>query len=58
LSADVAVHSSTKYIGGHADILGGGVIVGRKKQMSGFGGMISFGIKGGIEAGRKLMNRV
>jgi methionine-gamma-lyase len=29
-----------------------------KKQMSGFGGMISFGIKGGIEAGRKLMNRV
>jgi methionine-gamma-lyase len=29
-----------------------------KKQMSGFGGMISFGIKGGIEAGRKLLNRV
>lgn len=29
-----------------------------KKQMSHFGGMISFGIKGGIEAGRKLMNRV
>jgi methionine-gamma-lyase len=57
LSADVAVHSSTKYIGGHADLLGG-VIVGRKKQMSGFGGMISFGIKDGIEAGRKLMNRV
>jgi len=46
LSADAAVHSSTKYIGGHADILGG-VITGRKKQMSGFGGMISFGIKGG-----------
>ena len=57
LSADVAVHSSTKYIGGHADLLGG-VIAGRKKQMSGFGGMITFGIKGGIEAGRKLMNRV
>lgn len=131
LGADVVVHSSTKYIGGHADLLGG-VIVSRKefindmtpfvnttgatmgpheawlctrglktlhlrmekhasnamqvaqfleahpkiewvrypglpshpqheiakKQMSGFGGMISFGIKGGIEAGRKLLNRV
>ncbi len=131
LGADVVVHSGTKYIGGHADILGG-VVVGRKefvesmipvvnytggtmgtheawlcirgsktlhlrmekhasnamkvaefleahpeiewvrypglpshpqyeiakKQMSGFGGMISFGIKGGIEAGRKLMNSV
>lgn len=29
-----------------------------KKQMSGFGGMLSFEIKGGIEAGRKLMNSV
>jgi methionine-gamma-lyase len=131
LGADVVVHSCTKYIGGHADLLGG-VVVGRKefvgsmkpvvdytggtmglheawlcirglktlhlrmgkhasnamkvaefleahpkidwvrypglpshpqyeiakKQMSGFGGMISFGIKGGIEAGRKLMNCV
>lgn len=131
LGADVVVHSSTKYIGGHADLLGG-VVAGRrdfvksmksvvntigatmgpheawlcirglktlhlrmekhaanamevaqfleahskiewvrypglpshpqheiaKKQMSGFGGMVSFGIKGGIEAGRKLMNRV
>jgi methionine-gamma-lyase len=131
LGADAVVHSCTKYIGGHADLLGG-VVVGRKefvesmrpvvnytggtmgpheallcirglktlhlrmekhasnamkvaefleahpeiewvrypglpshpqyeiakKQMSGFGGMLSFGIKGGIEAGRKLMNRV
>ena len=131
LGADAVVHSCTKYIGGHADLLGG-VVVGRKefvksmmpvvndtggtmgpheawlcirglktlhlrmdkhasnamkvaefldahpdiewvrypglsshpqyeiakKQMSGFGGIISFGIKGGIEAGRKLMNRV
>ncbi len=131
LGADAVVHSSTKYIGGHADLLGG-VVVGSKefiksmesivnttgatmgpleawlcirglktlhlrmekhacnamavaqfleahpkiewvrypgltshpqheiakKQMSGFGGMISFGIKGGIEAGRKLMNNV
>jgi methionine-gamma-lyase len=29
-----------------------------KKQMSGFSGMVSFGVKGGIDAGRKLMNRV
>ena len=57
MSVDIAVHGSTKYIGGHADLLGG-VIVGRKKQMSGFGSTISFGIKSGIEAGRKLMNRV
>ena len=131
LGADVVVHSCTKYIGGHADLLGG-VVVGNKdfvksmtsvvnctggimgpheawlcirglktlhlrmekhasnamevaefleahpkigwvrypglpshpqydiaqKQMTGFGGMISFGIKGGIEAGQKLMNSV
>ena len=129
LGADVVVHSCTKYIGGHADLLGG-VVVGTKdfiksmtsvvnstggtmgpleawlcirglktlhlrmerhasngmkvaefleahpkigwvrypglpshpqydvakKQMSGFSGMISFGIKGGIEAGQKFMN--
>lgn len=29
-----------------------------KKQMSGFGSMISFELKGGLEAGRKLMNSV
>lgn len=29
-----------------------------KKQMSGFGSMISFGVKGGLEAGRKLMDNV
>jgi len=29
-----------------------------RKQMSGSGGMISFGLKGGVEAGRKLMNAV
>ncbi len=29
-----------------------------KKQMSGFSGMLSFGIKGGIEAGRRLMDGV
>jgi methionine-gamma-lyase len=29
-----------------------------KKQMSGFGAMISFEVKGGMDAGRKLMDRV
>jgi len=29
-----------------------------KKQMSGFGGMLSFEIKGGIDSGRRLMNGV
>ena len=131
LGADVVVHSCTKYIGGHADLLGG-VVVGKKdfiesmtsvvnytggtmgpleawlcirglktlhlrmekhasngmkvaefleahpkigwvrypglpthpqydiakKQMSGYSGMIAFGIKGGIEGGQKLMNSV
>jgi methionine-gamma-lyase len=29
-----------------------------RKQMSGYGGMMSFELKGGIEAGRRLMDRV
>jgi methionine-gamma-lyase len=29
-----------------------------KKQMRGFGGMLSFEVKGGVEAGRKIMGRV
>ncbi|MFB3764772.1 MAG: PLP-dependent aspartate aminotransferase family protein [Methanotrichaceae archaeon] len=29
-----------------------------KRQMSGFGGMLSFEVKGGVEAGRRLMNCV
>jgi methionine-gamma-lyase len=29
-----------------------------KKQMSSFGGMVSFELKGGLEAGKNLMNRV
>jgi len=131
LGADVSLSSCTKYIGGHADLLGG-IVVGKrdfmknlakvvgytggimglheawlcirglktlhirmerhaenalkvanfleshpavewvrypglpshpqhevaKKQMSGYGGMLSFGIKGGIAAGSKLMNSV
>ena len=131
LGADAVLHSCTKYIGGHADLLGG-VVIGTndfirqmapvindtgptmgpheawlcirglktlhlrmekhasnalqvaefleshdkiswvrypglpshpqhsiaKKQMSGFSGMLSFGIAGGFQAGRKLMNNV
>ncbi len=29
-----------------------------KQQMRGFGGIVSFEVKGGLEAGRKLMNSV
>jgi methionine-gamma-lyase len=29
-----------------------------KQQMSGFGGIVSFEVKGGLEAGRRLMNSV
>lgn len=129
LGADAVLHSCTKYLGGHADLLGGVVVGSREfikslkpvvnitgptmapheawlcirglktlhlrmekhannalevarfleahrkitwvrypgltshpqheiaqKQMSGFGGMLSFGVAGGIEAGRNLMN--
>lgn len=131
LGADISLSSCTKYIGGHADLLGGIVVCSKdfmkslskivgytggimglheawlcirglktlhirmerhaenavkvanflelhpgvewvrypgleshpqyeiaKKQMSGYGGMLSFGVKGGIEAGSKLMNSV
>jgi methionine-gamma-lyase len=131
MGMDVSIHSLTKYLGGHSDLIGG-IIVGRKpflkaldsvlrntggtlapfdawltlrgiktlplrmekhnenamrvaefleshpkvkkvhypglkshpqhelarKQMSGFGGMISFELKGGLENGVKLMNSV
>lgn len=133
LGADVVVHSATKYINGHGDIIGGVVVSDKdtiadirmrgikdmtgacpspfncwlalrgvktlgvrmrkhcenaqivaeflenhpmvekvnypglksfeyyelaKKQMKGFGGMISFEVKGGIDAGRWIMNHV
>lgn len=133
LGADVVVHSATKYINGHGDIIGGVVVSDKdtitdirmrgikdmtgacpspfncwlalrgvktlgvrmrkhcenaqkvaefleqhpmvekvnypglrsfkyyelaKKQMKGFGGMLSFEVKGGIDAGRWLMNHV
>ena len=40
---DVVVHSLTKFLNGHADVVGG---------------MISFGLRGGLEAGRRMMNAV
>ncbi|MGZ3726097.1 MAG: cystathionine gamma-synthase [Pseudobdellovibrio sp.] len=132
LGADIVVHSATKYIGGHSDVVGGAVVVNdqklaekiaflsnsmggvqgafdsylalrslktlpirmkahaenamkvaeylekhslvekvvypglkshphydlAKKQMSGFGGMITFFIKGGMEASRKFLESV
>jgi methionine-gamma-lyase len=131
MGIDVSIHSMTKYLGGHSDLIGG-IIIGRrslfkaldnvirntggtlgpfdawlalrgiktlplrmkkhdenamkvaefleahrkvekvhypglkshpqhelaKKQMSGFGGMISFELKGGVQEGIKLMNSV
>lgn len=131
LGADVVVHSLTKYLSGHSDVVGGVVIGSRsfvqrmdpilkntgatlgpfeawltlrgvktlhvrmekhsenamkvaeflesqpkvekvyypglkshpqhelaRRQMSGYGGVLSFEVKGGLEAGRKLMNSV
>lgn len=132
LGADVALHSTTKYVGGHSDVVGGAVVVKNqelaeryqfltnslggiaapfdsymamrslktlplrmeahqknamaiakmlsehknvekvvypglethpqhqlaKKQMSGFGGMITFFVKGGLESARKVLETV
>ena len=38
LGADVVVHSTTKYLGGHSDVLGGAVIVKDDTLVSGAGG--------------------
>jgi cystathionine gamma-synthase len=35
LGADVVVHSTTKYLGGHSDVLGGAVIVGAGVEVGG-----------------------
>jgi methionine-gamma-lyase len=131
LGADVSIHSLTKYLSGHSDVIGGAIITSKtimelidpifkntgatlgpfdswltlrgiktlavrldrqnknalkiakflethpkvervyypglqshpqhklaKKQMTGFGGVLSFDLKGGLEAGKKLMNSV
>ncbi len=131
LGADIVVHSATKYLGGHSDVIGGTLVVNRddlferlaflqnavggvpgpmdawlvlrglktlavrmrehdrnarevaaflvdhpkvarvlypglpnhpqrdlaRRQMSGFGGMISFEVKGGLEAARRVVER-
>jgi len=125
LGADIVVHSATKYLGGHSDLVGGTVVVSRAdlferlaflqnaiggvpgpmdawlvlrglktlavrmrehdhnagqvagflarvyypglpnhpqrdlagRQMSGFGGMISFEVKGGLEPARRVVER-
>ena len=131
LGADIAVHSATKYLGGHSDVIGGALVVNRddlferlaflqnavggvpgpmdawlvlrglktlairmrehdhnarqvaaflidhprvarvfypglpnhpqrelaRRQMSGFGGMISFEVKGGLEPARRVVER-
>jgi len=32
LGADIVVHSTTKYLGGHSDVIGGAVVTSRKKE--------------------------
>lgn len=36
LGADIAVHSTTKYVGGHSDVVGGAVVVAREVTVPGF----------------------
>ncbi len=36
LGADIVTHSTTKYSGGHSDVVGGGVITGRDIQVKGY----------------------
>lgn len=36
LGADVVVHSTTKYVGGHSDVVGGAVVVAREVTVPGF----------------------
>jgi len=38
LGADVVTHSTTKYLGGHSDVLGGAVIVKNDTRVAGIGG--------------------
>src|SRR5690606_9109276 len=34
MGADIVVHSVTKYIGGHSDVIGGMVVVGEKQDLA------------------------
>jgi len=92
LGADIVVHSTTKYLGGHSDVIGGAIrmkeheagalhlarmleshpAVARvwypglpshpqhdlaRRQMSGFSGMITIALKGGLPAVEHLLHR-
>lgn len=43
LGADVVVHSTTKYLGGHSDVLGGAVVV-NDEELAGKVGFLQFGV--------------
>jgi cystathionine gamma-synthase len=43
LGADVVVHSTTKYLGGHSDVLGGAVIV-KEDELAGKVGFLQFAV--------------
>ncbi|WP_213815640.1 cystathionine gamma-synthase [Glaciihabitans sp. dw_435] len=43
LGADVVVHSTTKYLGGHSDVLGGAVIV-NSEELAASVGFLQFGV--------------
>jgi cystathionine gamma-synthase len=43
LGADIVVHSTTKYLGGHSDVLGGAVIV-NDEELAGRIGFLQFGV--------------
>ncbi len=44
LGADLVVHSTTKYCGGHSDVVGGAVVVGEGTQVPGSGEPLADGI--------------
>ncbi len=70
LGADISVHSTTKYLGGHSDLIGGAAITADaglpdhpqrdvvKRQMRSYGGMLSFELKGGFRACEKLLTKL
>jgi cystathionine gamma-synthase len=43
LGADVVVHSTTKYLGGHSDVLGGALVV-KDEELAGAIGFLQFGV--------------
>ena len=43
LGADVVVHSTTKYIGGHSDVVGGAIVV-KDAELAGKIGFVQFAV--------------